>query len=241
MEDKKYTVYKHTTPNGKVYIGITSIQPLKRWDNGRGYKGQFFGRAINKYGWENIQHDILFTDLTKEQAEQKEIELILLYKSNQREYGYNIDNGGNVKGKISEETRKKMSDLKRGKKPWNYKKIGLLKATNETKVKMSIAHKGKKPWNKGKSNPHSDEMKKNMSKSMKGKIPSAITQKKARESNIVHIKKYSLDGVFICEYESIIDASKEIGLNRSSSHISECCQGKKKTAYGFMWSYSEVK
>ena len=180
-------------------------------------------------------------EYTEEEKEQKEIELILLYKSNQREYGYNIDNGGNVKGKISEETRKKMSDLKRGKKPWNYKKIGLLKATNETKVKMSIAHKGKKPWNKGKSNPHSDEMKKNMSKSMKGKIPSAITQKKARESNIVHIKKYSLDGVFICEYESIIDASKEIGLNRSSSHISECCQGKKKTAYGFMWSYSEVK
>ena len=37
---REYSVYKHTFPNGKVYIGITKQNPLKRWRNGTGYKGQ---------------------------------------------------------------------------------------------------------------------------------------------------------------------------------------------------------
>ena len=28
---KKWIVYKHTSPSGKVYIGITSNSPEKRW------------------------------------------------------------------------------------------------------------------------------------------------------------------------------------------------------------------
>ena len=31
----EYTVYKHTCPNGKIYIGITSMPVEKRWDSGR--------------------------------------------------------------------------------------------------------------------------------------------------------------------------------------------------------------
>lgn len=35
---KKYFLYKHTFPNGKVYIGITSrVNPERRWLGGRGY------------------------------------------------------------------------------------------------------------------------------------------------------------------------------------------------------------
>lgn len=44
----KYCVYKHTLPNEKIYIGITSQNPIYRWDNGKGYKGQFFYNAIKK-------------------------------------------------------------------------------------------------------------------------------------------------------------------------------------------------
>lgn len=33
-----YTVYKHTSPSGKVYIGITKKKPEYRWNHGRGYK-----------------------------------------------------------------------------------------------------------------------------------------------------------------------------------------------------------
>ena len=33
-----FCVYKHTCPNGKVYIGITCQNPIKRWKGGSGYK-----------------------------------------------------------------------------------------------------------------------------------------------------------------------------------------------------------
>lgn len=115
--EKNYTVYKHTAPNGKVYIGITGCDVLRRWQGGRNYKNnKHFDNAINKYGWDNIKHEILFFNLTKEEAEQKEIELIAYYKSNRNEYGYNIENGGNATGKLSEETKAKISAANKGKK-----------------------------------------------------------------------------------------------------------------------------
>ena len=47
-----YTVYKHTSPSGKVYIGITSIDVVRRWANGKNYVNCIcFNRAIQKYGW----------------------------------------------------------------------------------------------------------------------------------------------------------------------------------------------
>ena len=83
----KYIVYKHTTPRGKVYIGITGNTVERRWQNGRNYKNnKHFTNAIKKYGWDNIKHEILFDNLTKEQAEEKEILLIKKYKSNNVRY-----------------------------------------------------------------------------------------------------------------------------------------------------------
>ena len=53
-----YTVYKHTSPNGKVYIGITCKPTKARWKNGKGYKNNdYFYNAILKYGWENFSHE----------------------------------------------------------------------------------------------------------------------------------------------------------------------------------------
>ena len=67
----------HIFPNNKVYVGITCRKPKYRWDNGNGYKNnKYMTNAIQKYGWNNIEHKILFTDLMKEEAERKEIELI---------------------------------------------------------------------------------------------------------------------------------------------------------------------
>lgn len=104
---KNYFVYKHTFPNNKIYIGITCLKPEYRWNNGKGYlkktKGDKYDQpliayAINKYGWGNIQHEILFKGLSKKVAELKEIELISQYKSDKREFGYNIEKGGNIHG-----------------------------------------------------------------------------------------------------------------------------------------------
>ena len=87
-----YIVYKHTSPSSKVYIGITKFDPKYRWlNNGRGYKTQTtFFNAIIKYGWINFKHEILYKNLSEEQALDKEEELIQQYKSYDRRYGYNI-------------------------------------------------------------------------------------------------------------------------------------------------------
>jgi len=90
-----YYVYRHTLPNGKVYIGITSQNPEIRWQSGFGYSDNLdFSEDIKKYGWDNIQHDILFDNLDEYDARMKEIELIKQYNSNNPEYGYNLDKGG---------------------------------------------------------------------------------------------------------------------------------------------------
>lgn len=116
-KDFKYIVYKHTAPNNKIYIGITKNKPNRRWCKGLGYvHNQHFYRAINKYGWDNIKHEILLENLTKAEAEQKEKELIAFYKSNQENYGYNIESGGNATKTLSEETKRKISIAMIGKK-----------------------------------------------------------------------------------------------------------------------------
>ena len=161
----KYIVYKHTCPNGKVYIGITGTAFETRCGKG-GYnykKNTFFYRAIEKYGWNNIRHEILFTGLTKEEAEQKEIELIAEYKSNQREYGYNVSSGGesgNAGVIASKETRRKMSIAHLG-NPSNTGK----KLSEETRRKLSEAHKGNKVMLGRKL---SEETRKKMSEAQKG-------------------------------------------------------------------------
>lgn len=139
MKENNYTVYKHTSPSGKTYIGITSKNPIERWRNGRGYEhNKHFYSAILKYGWDNIKHEILFTDLSKEEAEQKEIELIASHRSNNHEFGYNVENGGNSIGKMSEETKEKLSLAHRGK---TYKKRR--NHTEEEKRAISNTLKGR--------------------------------------------------------------------------------------------------
>lgn len=99
-----YTVYKHTFPNGKVYIGMTSINPNARWNNGNGYKGKLISKAISEFGWDNVKHDVLYSELTEENAKQIEILLINKYKSNDKRFGYNTTKGGEV---VSDNTKKK--------------------------------------------------------------------------------------------------------------------------------------
>lgn len=112
-----YTIYKHTSPSGKVYIGITKQRPEARWANGSGYKhSPHFRAAIEKYGWENIQHEILMTGVTKETAETTEIAMIAKYRATDRRYGYNADHGGQAPGSKSRETRQKISAAVRGEK-----------------------------------------------------------------------------------------------------------------------------
>lgn len=96
---KNYCLYKHTNLiNGKVYIGITKQKPNRRWHAGGGYKNnKYFYRSIKKYGWDNFSHEILYENLSFEDANAKEIELIKEYDSTNRNKGYNIHDGGDAR------------------------------------------------------------------------------------------------------------------------------------------------
>ena len=110
-----YCVYKHTSPSGKVYIGITGQTPERRWQGGMGYRrNEYFLRAILKYGWENFSHEILHSGLTREEACAAEVALIAAYRSNEKARGYNITSGGDL-FKHSPESIKKMSANRKGK------------------------------------------------------------------------------------------------------------------------------
>ena len=95
----EYFLYKHTNLiNGKVYIGITKQKPKRRWHNGAGYKNnKYFYSAIQKYGWNNFEHKILFEKLDFDEANNKEIQLIKKYDSTNRKKGYNIHTGGDAR------------------------------------------------------------------------------------------------------------------------------------------------
>lgn len=135
MASENYKVYIHILPNNKVYVGITSRELYQRWGrNGSGYKISYFKNAIKKYGWDNIQHILITDGLCSYAAKQMEKTLIKFYKSNNKEYGYNLTEGGDgSKGyKMTEEQRKELSQKIKGRK---------LPHTEEWNKKISEAHK----------------------------------------------------------------------------------------------------
>lgn len=109
MENQKYCVYMHINKiNKKKYIGITCKNPKIRWNNGKGYRhNEYFYRAIIKYGWENFDHIILYSALSKTDACELEIKLIKQFNTQDHNYGYNIMGGGEH-SLHTEESRMKM-------------------------------------------------------------------------------------------------------------------------------------
>lgn len=75
-----------------------------------------FFNAIQKYGWENFEHIILYEHLIKLEAENIEKELIIQYDATNNKKGYNILSGGDVsKGgwHHTEETKQKIAEASR--------------------------------------------------------------------------------------------------------------------------------
>ena len=161
---KLWQVYMHINKiNNKKYIGITSeINPNKRWKNGQGYKKQLFYKVIVKYGWNNFQHKIIYTNLTEKEAKQKEKELIAFYKTNNSLYGYNQTWGGDA---VPEKTIQLKNKISKSLKKYYKTEKGI-----KTKQQLSLRQKEylskhKNPF-KGKN--HSEQTRKKMS--MKAKL-----------------------------------------------------------------------
>lgn len=210
---KKFIVYMHENKiNHKKYIGITCQKPSQRWRGGKGYKNGLFKRAIDKYGWDNFNHKILYDNLTKEDACKKEIELIKKYKTMDAKFGYNICEGGNTT-------------------------IGY-HHTKLSKEKMSISKKGKYIGEKNpmyKKHPYiygkhlSEEHKRKISEAKKGKL-CEYTKGLCKK-----IEQYSLEDKYIKTWNSIAEIERELKIK--GTHISRVCRGKRKTTGGYKWKY----
>lgn len=215
---KEFIVYMHENKiNHKKYIGITCQKPTQRWRGGKGYKIGLFKKAIDKYGWDNFNHIILFENLSKEEACKKEMELIEKYKLIDTNYGYNLCDGGNLTLGYhhTEESKEKMSLIRKGMyKGENnpmYGKSGMLAPmygkhlTEEHKKKISEAKKGNKK-------PYRDKLGKK-------------------------IDQYDINGTFIKTWNSISSIEEE--LNIKGTHISRVCRGKRKTTGGYIFKYHQ--
>lgn len=219
-----YYVYRHTTPNGKVYIGLTCQNPCDRWKNGTGYiNNPHFFNVIMKYGWDNIRHEILYAGLTKTEAEAKEIELIKLHKSNQFEYGYNRDNGGFYNGRVSEATKRKISESRKG-----------MVFSEEHCEHIRQSKSGELNPNYGKK--RTPEFCAAISKAHKGKTVSEKTRKLLSEINTGGNHPQAKPVICITtgkQFSCAKEAADYYGIDRSS--ILKVCKGKLHTCGGYRW------
>ena len=115
-------IYKHTSPNGKVYIGQTRQTLNNRWLEGDGYKhNKLFFKDIKKYGWYCFEHEVLCVCDSQAEADTQEIRFIALYDATNPKYGYNILEGG-INAKMPKKEKKQPVKLTQEEKKLRKKK-----------------------------------------------------------------------------------------------------------------------
>lgn len=244
-KDYEFVVYKIIhNDSDKTYIGITTNYQRRLREHFVGHDGScpYLHYAINKYGQENFQHEIICYCNSWEELCQKEIEYIKQFETKVPN-GYNLTDGGGGSLGFSptKETRAKMSKIHKGKivsketrAKMSKKLMGRI-ASIETRKKISESHKGKKMA------PFSEEHKRKLSESKMGcKNPNykdgstklytkigtkARTKRKILSvDQIIGIRKMLADG--ICQ--RII--AKRVGVGKTT--ISNIKNGKR---------YSEIQ
>ena len=87
--------------------------------------------------------------------------------------------------------------------------------------------------------PLSEEHRKKISNSMKGKKLSEKTKERMRQnSQRVNVYQYTKEGELVAVWKSTREAARIGGYNNSA--ISKCCRGKRKTAGGYVWKYKPL-
>ena len=214
-KEKICGIYKITSPTGKIYVGQSVDIHNKRFRYYRTLhcKGQTkLYNSFLKHGVENHKFEIIHTIpvYNIEELNKLEKHYVDLFQTFNTEHGLNLRVGGGNKGKASEETIKKMSEVNKGDKNYGFgkprseevkKKISESnmgkKHSEESKRKMSLSQKGKKHTEETKlklsealkgeksplfGKPRSEETKRKLSKANKGKRLSEETKRKMSES-----------------------------------------------------------
>ena len=233
MNENNYCVYMHVNKNnGKKYIGISS-DVNKRWAyNGKNYYDQVFGLAIQKYGWDNFEHEIIKDNISKKEACELEQELIKKYNTRNKEFGYNRSDGGDCGSKGAYNTQ-----LKRMKKVYQYDMDGnyIKEYPSIAKAIREVAPHIKNSGNissccKGKR--HNSYGFQWFYEYKGNKIDRCLTPEEITSSvKSTPVYQYSLNGDYIRKYKSITEVNKITG----STGIQQCVSGRTKTSGGFQW------
>lgn len=164
--------------------------------------------AIQKYGRNNFKIELICYCLTQDIA--NKMEVYFIEQCDSVNAGYNIRLGGNSGGKLSDETKRKISESKKGSIPWNCGHLTPI----ETRRKISNSMMGNMPWSKGKS--FSNEYRKKLSdakkgrpSNMAGKHHSDDTKKRLSEKN----RKFTDD--------EELDIAKQYDKLKSSTKVAD--------------------
>lgn len=225
-EKRTWSLYRHTSPSGKVYIGITSRKPKTRWGNGCNYTSSvLFKKAIDKYGWNNIRHEVLFSGLSEEKAKSLEIDLIRHYKN--LGISYNITDGGDGVIGVPDSPKR----LEAVRKYWTGRHL-----SEEAKRKISEANKGNQAtkgmhWSK-------ESIAKMVATRKINGMKRHISAEKLSEirkttAKCIPVYQYTLAGTFVAKYFSMGEAARQTNTNRQG--ISMCCSGVLNQSNNYIW------
>ena len=230
-EDNKWTVYVHIVPKAlsgydwdKYYVGITGVGTKRRWGkNGIGYCSQkYFYNAIQKYGWNNMQHEIIAEHLTEKEAKDMEVSLIENLKSNDNIHGYNLTFGGDSVS-INDYYITAQYDLK-GYLLNIYPSMREARRITGISIDCAIHGKALKAGNfQWRKYNNRDEVLLKIERYKKPRYGRKVLQ-------------YDLYGNFIEKWDGGISEIKEI-LGYSQSTISNCCNGKILSSHGCKWRW----
>ena len=269
MESSKnnYCVYYHYNPrNGKYYVGITMQEPTKRWNRGNGYRAnQHFWRAILRDGWDNFEHVVVETGLSREMAISLEKRLIIECDSFNN--GYNNSYGGeSMQGyEMAQSTREKISQSNSGENAfWYGKKLPdcMIKKMSESHLNHPSYSRGINQYDKDghyiKTFPSVEEARRivghgNIARAARSSNALCLGYQWRYDTgdksdippyNSFHpapkrqkaVLQYDLQGNFIREYNSI----KEFSKSKGTAHISDCCNKKRISSMGYIWRYKDI-
>lgn len=240
MDSRLYTVYVHINKaNGKRYYGQTKRDVQKRWQNGEGYRKNqpVFYNAIKKYGWDGFQHIIVAEDLTVEEANALETELIAKYRTLSHEYGYNILYGGGNKS-LPDSVRQKIREAHTGmiSRPCSEERKRKIAEANKGRVFSAEARKRMSEGQKGKR--YSEAYKKQKSEKLKKEWALGIRKPNKKPSPlrkpIIAINTTTDEAT---RFDCIIRAAQVLNIPRTD--ISNVLIGRQKTARGYRFQYVE--